>query len=207
MAGKNIKLKDGTGVEIDYTGVPKIKIPAADGGSDVIFQLPPTLQEKSVSITFNGTIDVIPDSGYDGMSKVQVVVDVAGSVGTLTRSIVKSTVGDPKSISIPKSVDSFHVILANLGDVKVKAPNGAENTVSLSDDGEFDVVNGQPIPDYVVNRVTWYTFSAKETDDGLSYTYTITPTLTVGSTITLFGVKVTVVESNYGCSFIAEYFV
>ena len=81
MAGKNIKLKDGTGVEIDYTGVPKIKIPAADGGSDVIFQLPPTMQEKSVSITSNGTTDVIPDSGYDAMTKVTVTTNVAGGGG------------------------------------------------------------------------------------------------------------------------------
>ncbi len=81
MAGKNIKLKDGTGVEIDYTGVPQIKIPAADGGSDVIFQLPSTMQEKSVSITSNGTIDVIPDSGYDAMTKVTVTTNVAGGGG------------------------------------------------------------------------------------------------------------------------------
>ena len=81
MAGKNIKLKDRTGVEIDYTGVPKIKIPAADGGSDVIFQLPPTMQEKSMSITSNGTTDVIPDSGYDGLSKVTITTNVAGGGG------------------------------------------------------------------------------------------------------------------------------
>lgn len=85
MAGKNIKLKDGTGAEIDYTGVPKIKIPAADGGSDVIFQLPPTMQEKSVSITSNGTTDVIPDSGYDGLSKVTIATNVAGGSGGETQ--------------------------------------------------------------------------------------------------------------------------
>ena len=81
MAGKNIKLKDGTGAEIDYTGVPKIKIPAADGGSDVIFQLPPTMQEKSVSITSNGTTEVTPDAGYDAMTKVTVTTNVAGGGG------------------------------------------------------------------------------------------------------------------------------
>lgn len=85
MAGKNVKLKDGTGTEIDYTGVPKIKIPAANGGSDVIFQLPPTMQEKSVSITSNGTTDVIPDSGYDGLSKVTIETNVAGGSGGETQ--------------------------------------------------------------------------------------------------------------------------
>lgn len=165
-------------------------------------------QEKSVAVSSNGNIEILPDEGYDGMSKVSVSVNVeAGSVGTLTRSIVKSTVGKQKSISIPKSVDSFHVILANLGAIVVKASNGFQTGVSLNDDAEFDVVNGQPIPDYVVNGVTWYTFSAKETNDGLSYTYTITPTLTVGSSVTLYGTPMTVTESDYGCSFIVEYFV
>ena len=79
--GKNIKLKDGTGAEVDYTGVPKIKIPAADGGSDVIFQLPPTMQEKSVSIASNGATDVTPDAGYDAMTKVTVTTNVAGGGG------------------------------------------------------------------------------------------------------------------------------
>lgn len=35
-----------------------------------------TLQEKSVSITANGTTDVMPDAGYDGMTKVSVDVEV-----------------------------------------------------------------------------------------------------------------------------------
>ena len=35
-----------------------------------------TLQEKSVSITANGTTDVMPDEGFDGMSKVSVDVNV-----------------------------------------------------------------------------------------------------------------------------------
>lgn len=95
MAGKNIKLKDGTGAEIDYTGVPKIKIPAADGGSDVIFQLPPTMQEKSVSITSNGTTDVYPDSGYDGLSRVLMSVSVpsGGDVDAYKAAIYQY--GDP----------------------------------------------------------------------------------------------------------------
>lgn len=96
MTGKNIKLKDGTGAEIDYTGVPKVKIPAADGGGDVIFQLPPTMQEKSVSITSNGTTDVIPDSGYDGLSKVTVTTNVPSSGGDVdTYKAAIYQYGDP----------------------------------------------------------------------------------------------------------------
>lgn len=74
----DIKLKDRNDNETTYTGVPKLKIPAADGGEDVVFQLPPVMQEKTVTITANGTSSIVPDEGKDGLSKVDVTVDVAG---------------------------------------------------------------------------------------------------------------------------------
>ena len=72
----DIKLKDGTGSGVSYTGVSKLKIPAADGGDDVVFQLPPVMQEKAVTITENGTTEVTPDEGKDGLSKVTVETTV-----------------------------------------------------------------------------------------------------------------------------------
>ena len=41
----------------------------------------PILQSKSVTYTANGTSTITPDEGYDGMSSVDVTVDVAGSGG------------------------------------------------------------------------------------------------------------------------------
>lgn len=72
----DIKLKDRNGNEATYTGISKLKVPAADGGEDVVFQLPPVLQEKAVTITKNGTSSVTPDEGKDGLSKVDVTVNV-----------------------------------------------------------------------------------------------------------------------------------
>lgn len=82
----DIKLKDRNDNEIAYTGVSKIKVPATDGGEDVVFQLPPVLQEKAVTITENGTTSIVPDEGKDGLSKVDVAVDVAGGGGTSVQS-------------------------------------------------------------------------------------------------------------------------
>lgn len=84
MAG--IELKDRNDNETAYTGISKLKIPAADGGDDVVFQLPPIMQEKAVTITENGTTSIVPDEGKDGLSKVDVTVDVAGGGGTSVQS-------------------------------------------------------------------------------------------------------------------------
>lgn len=72
----DIKLKDRDDNEITYTGISKLKVPAADGGEDVVFQLPPVMQEKAVTITANGTTSIVPDEGKDGLSKVDVTVNV-----------------------------------------------------------------------------------------------------------------------------------
>jgi hypothetical protein len=46
-------------------------------------------QEKSVAVSSNGNIEVLPDAGYDGMSKVNLQVDIAG--GNLQEKQVVAT--------------------------------------------------------------------------------------------------------------------
>lgn len=50
----------------------------AGGGSPT----PPKLQEKSVTVTSNGTQDITADSGYDGLDKVELTTNVVPSLQT-----------------------------------------------------------------------------------------------------------------------------
>lgn len=43
----------------------------------------PSLQSKSVTYTENGTATITPDEGYDGLSRVDVTVDVSGGGGSV----------------------------------------------------------------------------------------------------------------------------
>lgn len=62
-----------------------VTVPAGtllDGMASLIDSIPagstPSLQSKSVTYTANGTDTITPDDGYDGLSSVDVTVDVSG---------------------------------------------------------------------------------------------------------------------------------
>ena len=64
----------------------------------------PSLQSKSVTYTENGTNTITPDAGYDGLSSVDVTVNVSGDVPLVTVTFKATQFGD--EISSPGE-DSF----------------------------------------------------------------------------------------------------
>ena len=83
-----------------------------------------TLQEKSVSITANGTTDVMPDAGYDGMTKVS--VDVAVPATPTQSKTVDITANGTEVITPDEGYDLSDVT------VNVNVPSKEEETKSVT---------------------------------------------------------------------------
>ena len=110
----------------------------------------PSLQSKSVTYTENGTATITPDKGYDGLSSVDVTVDVSGggSIGEIFRGEVIPTKETPPS------------------ELFVTLPNGEQMTITdlwSSDPNDIwnkIVLNGKAVSFSIINTTDSYVSTA-----------------------------------------------
>lgn len=129
---KNAKAAIKTAIEGKGVTVPSAT--KLDEMAPLIESITPTLQSKSVTITSNGTINISPDSGYDGLSKANVTVDVSASAKTCSIDL---------SVSGYAYVPSFNCLKLNTqGNIvgfSDLCPNGEVSISSVLTDSLFVV--------------------------------------------------------------------
>ena len=120
----SVRNKTGITGGMKVTEIPQ-KIEAIETGGNI------KLQEKSLTITSNGTTTVTPDTSYDALSKVAVTVNVAS--GDIASTIVKIT-----------------TILPNEDVVNILGISPEKETLSLTLDAEtptaeIEIIQNSPL--------------------------------------------------------------
>ena len=80
----------------------------------------PNLQSKSVTYTANGTAIITPDEGYDGLSSVDVTVDVSG--GGVEDTVTVTLPIGPKNLNYDMEVTATYTNA--LGEIVANVPAG-----------------------------------------------------------------------------------
>ena len=89
----SIRSKTGSTDEMKVAEIPQ-KIEAIETGSNINIQA-----SKSITYTSNGTAIITPDEGYEGLSSVDVTVDVASGGGGVETCTLTTSVGKAPGIA------------------------------------------------------------------------------------------------------------
>ena len=175
----SIRSKTGSTDGMKVAEIPQ-KIEAIETGSNINIQA-----SKSVTYTSNGTATITPDEGYDGLSSVDVTVNVSGGEDVIIKRVTFNPssnylLSNDKCVvthncgKIPKAVFIFSDNTSNsyVGYGYIFNFSGSNNTKNVSMYTSFGVTDGTYSVEFTTTTMKFTMDSSKRYKNGKHYYFT-----------------------------------
>ena len=175
----SIRSKTGSTDGMKVAEIPQ-KIEAIETGSNINIQA-----SKSITYTSNGTATITPDAGYDGLSSVDVTVDVSGGEDVIIKRVTfkpssNYLLSNDKCVvthncgKIPKAVFIFSDNTSNsyVGYGYIFNFSGSNNTKNVSMYTSFGVTDGTYSVEFTTTTMKFTMDSSKRYKNGKHYYFT-----------------------------------
>ena len=175
----SIRSKTGSTDGMKVAEIPQ-KIEAIETGSNINIQA-----SKSITYTSNGTATITPDEGYDGLSSVDVTVDVSGGEDVIIKRVTFNPssnylLSNNKCVvthncgKIPKAVFIFSDNTSNsyVGYGYIFNFSGSNNTKNVSMYTSFGVTDGTYSVEFTTTTMKFTRDGDQRYKGGKSYYFT-----------------------------------
>lgn len=167
-----------------------------------VADIPAVIQTKSVTYTQNGEYTVTKDAGYDGMSSVDISVNIAVPQPVMQTKTVSSSTNS-QTVTPDQNYDGLSSVTVNPYALENKTVNSSTTQQTISADNGYDGLNMVTVNPYTLDSKTVDASTVSQTvtssQDGLS-SVTVNPYTLDSKTIDSSTVSQTITSDEDGLS-------